>query len=90
MQLKKILTVEVETTDGKKMIAGQEYAMDIDGRTVCGAFVGINERRGALTFTDRLRGREFSVMPSTIKEIYEAKLIITSGEVEEQEASDEA
>jgi len=75
MQLKKIVTVEAETTDGKKMIIGEDYIIVTADRSLCGTYQGISGR-GALMFDvpsgiDDIR---FNIMPSSINKIFEATI----------------
>lgn len=77
MKLKKILTVEAETTDGKKMIDGCDYVIVLSDRSLCGTYRGIS-RRGALMFDVPVKCTDirFNIMPSGINEIYEAEIDI--------------
>ena len=72
MQLKKIVTVEAETTDGKKMVIGMDYVIITADRSLCGTYRGISGK-GALMFDAPLEGDDtsFNIMPSSIKKIYE-------------------
>ena len=75
MQLKKIVTVEAETTDGKKMVVGEDYIIVIADRSLCGTYKGIS-KKGALMFQVPLKGEDtlFNIMPSSIAKIFEAAI----------------
>lgn len=75
MQLKKIMTVEAETTDGKKMVVGEDYIIVIADRSLCGAYQGIS-KKGALIFDVPLKNEDisFNIMPSSIRKIFEATI----------------
>ena len=77
MQLKKIVTVEAETTDGKRMVVGTDYVIITADRSLCGTYRGISGR-GALIFEVPLKGDEksFNIMPSSIEMVFEAAIEI--------------
>lgn len=77
MKLKKITTIEAETTDGKKMVVGTDYVIIIVDRSLCGTYRGISSR-GALMFDIPIKEESisFNIMPSSIKMIYEATIEI--------------
>lgn len=75
MQLKKVLSVEAETTDGKKMIEGTDYIIVIADRSLCGTYRGIT-KKSALMFEVPIKGENipFNIMPNSIKKIFEATI----------------
>lgn len=85
MELKKKLVIEAETTDGKKMVAGNTYVMAAGGRSLCGVFHGINERKGSLSFDVVIEDMEirFNIMPGSIERIYEADIKLNIDRVKE-------
>ncbi len=91
MQLKKIVTVEAETTDGKKMVAGKNYVIVTSDRSLCGTFRGISGR-GALIFDIPLKGddRSFNIMPSSIERVFEAVIEIKRAYMNTPEQEDAA
>ena len=75
MQIKKILTIEAMTTDGKKMIEGTDYIILIADRSLCGTYKGMT-KKSALMFDVPLKGENirFNIMPNSIKKIFEATI----------------
>lgn len=93
MQLKKIVTVEAETTDGKRMVVGMDYVIITVDRSLCGTYRGISGR-GALIFEVPLKGdgNSFNIMPSSIEMIFEAAIEIKRAYMnatEQEEAANE-
>lgn len=75
MEIKKEITVNPMTTDGKVLEYGDAVVFNAEGRCFAGMFNGIN-KRGAATFVTVIAGEEvtFNVMPRSIKTIYKAEI----------------
>lgn len=75
MQVKKTVTVVVETTDGKEVKPGDKvYLKSNEGKILTGLFSGITER-GLWKFVgfDRLSDVEFTIHPKGITSMYLAE-----------------
>lgn len=89
MQLKKVLSVEAETTDGKMMVEGTDYVIILSDRSLCGTYRGIT-KKSALMFETPVRGEsiQFNIMPGSVKKIYEATIEVKREYMNKPEVSD--
>lgn len=75
MEIKKITNVVVVDTDGKELIEGCNVVYsDIDGKTYCGKYRGLNQRNNLVFESILDKDVVWSVMPKCINEIRTALL----------------
>lgn len=75
MEIKKEITVNPMTTDGKVLENGDEVVFIAEGRGFAGIYLGIN-KRGAVMFSTFFGDEPitFNVMPRSITDIYKAEI----------------
>lgn len=75
MEIKKEITVNPMTTDGKILENGDEVVFIAEGKSFVGIYLGIN-KRGAVMFSTYFGDEPitFNVMPRSIAAIYKARI----------------
>jgi hypothetical protein len=86
MEIKKAITFNPITTDGKILEYGDSVVFNAEGRCFAGIYRGISNR-GAVMFDGVIAGTEvtFNVLPRSIMTIYKAEI-----KVEEDDADAKA
>lgn len=75
MEIKKEITVNPMTTDGKILEYGDSVVFNAEGRCFAGKYMGMSSR-GAVMFEGVIADNKvlFNVMPRSIKTIYKAEI----------------
>lgn len=71
MQAIKKTIIEINTTDGRKVLEGDTVYLVANGYAICGIFKGIN-KRGSWMFTGvgEFADVQFNILPKSIEEMY--------------------
>ena len=80
MQAIKKTIIEINTTDGRKVVEGDTVYLVANKYAICGIFKGIN-KRGSWMFTGvgKFADVQFNILPKSIEEMY----LVTLGFMQE-------
>ena len=82
MEIKKEITVNPMTTDGKVLECGDKVIFTAEDKCFAGIYKGIS-KRGAVMFDGVIAGTEvtFNVLPRSIMTIYKAEIKVEEDEI---------